>query len=211
MTEYATDPEVIQEFMNARDRTTNWVHVHSHGINFVPASSPPSMVSDEDAPSYGPSESDASSSHSLPPRMLLRYDDGRPDVPVSHDSYESTSRSPPSGSRSPSPSKSVTPTSTSPGGVGVRGPRISRGPRPSGPSPMHRQSLVGRPSSPGSPPGRQGVFPASNGGQNGAGANLKRAGSGTARTGHLKRSSISRVSELSRRTMASDAEEEIIQ
>ena len=210
MTEYATDPEVIQEFMNARDRTTNWVHVHSHGINFVPASSPPSMVSDEDAPSYGPSESDASSSHSLPPRMLLRYDDGRPDVPVSHDSYDSTSRSPPSGSRSPSPGKTPTSatsaTSSDAAGARIRGPRLTRGPRPSSTSgtasPLNRQSLVGRPSSPGSPPGT-----ANGNGNTGGATGLKRHGSRTM----SKRGSISRVSELSRRTMASDAEDEIIQ
>ena len=91
MTEYATDPEVIQEFLHARNRTANWVSVHSRGVNFVSASSPPSMISDEDAPSYGPSESDASSSHSTPPRMLLRYDDGRPDVPISHEHSSSSS------------------------------------------------------------------------------------------------------------------------
>lgn len=85
MTEYATDPEAIHEFLTARDRTINWVDVHSRGVPFMSPSSPPSILSDEDAPSYGPSESDASSSHSLPPRMLLRYEDGRPDIPISHD------------------------------------------------------------------------------------------------------------------------------
>ncbi|KAI0754177.1 hypothetical protein C8Q80DRAFT_350737 [Daedaleopsis nitida] len=83
MTEYATDPETIQEYMSARDRCANWVNVHGQGLSFLSPSSPPSMLSDEDAPSYGPSVSDASSSHSLPPRMLLRYEDGRPDVPIS--------------------------------------------------------------------------------------------------------------------------------
>lgn len=114
----------------------------------------------------------------------------------------------PGSSRSPSPTKSMTGTA----GAGtdanrLRGPRMSRGPRPSGASasPVHRQ-FAGRPGSPGSPPGSQGVFPPNS---NGAGANLKRAGSGT-RT-MAKRSSISRVSELSRRTMASDAEDDIIQ
>ncbi|KAH9935934.1 uncharacterized protein BXZ73DRAFT_89427 [Epithele typhae] len=99
----------------------------------------------------------------------------------------------PSDSRSPSPSKSVTPTSTST--PPLRGPRISRGPRPA--SSLNRQSLVGRPASPGALPEGMG---------NGA-SGLKRQGSRTM----TKRSSISRVSELSRRTMASDAEDEIVQ
>ncbi|KAM5543548.1 hypothetical protein V8D89_002799 [Ganoderma adspersum] len=85
MTEYATDPEAMHEFFTARDRTINWVDVHSRGLPFMSPSSPPSILSDEDAPSYGPSESDASSSHSLPPRMLLHYEDGRPDIPIPHD------------------------------------------------------------------------------------------------------------------------------
>ncbi|KAI0353901.1 hypothetical protein OH77DRAFT_1497032 [Trametes cingulata] len=93
MTEYATDPEAIQEFLTARDRTANWVNVHSQGINFVPPSSPPSIISDSDAPSYGPSESDSSSTHSTPPRMVLRYPDGRPDVPISSDGVPSPTSS----------------------------------------------------------------------------------------------------------------------
>ncbi|TFK94176.1 hypothetical protein K466DRAFT_6229 [Polyporus arcularius HHB13444] len=115
----------------------------------------------------------------------------------------------PSGSRSPSPTKTATPPSGTPtsttAGDRLRGPRIARGPRPAGAGASvspYRQSLV-RPNSPGSPPGSSNGFPSANGGA----AGLKRAGSRTM----SKRSSISRVSELSRRTMASDAEEEIIQ
>ena len=99
MTEYATDPEAIQEFLHARDRCANWVNIHSQGLGFVSPSSPPSILSDDDAPSYGPSESDASSSHSIPPRMLLRYDDGRPDIPISHDRSPTHSRAHPQSSR----------------------------------------------------------------------------------------------------------------
>ncbi|KAI0367057.1 hypothetical protein BV20DRAFT_1093145 [Pilatotrama ljubarskyi] len=121
---------------------------------------------------------------------------------------------PPSGgSRSPSPVKATSPSSPSsprsgaatPTGTSapesaarLRGPRLTRGPRPV--SALNRQSLV-RPSSPGSPP------PGSNGFPTNGGANLKRAGSRTM----SKRTSISRVSELSRRTMASDAEDEVLQ
>lgn len=94
MTEYATDPEAIHEFLTARDRTNNWVSVHSQGIHFAAPSSPPSTISDDpDAPSYGPSESDSASTHSLPPRMVLRYPDGRPDVPISSDGAPSPTSS----------------------------------------------------------------------------------------------------------------------
>ncbi|KAI0693202.1 hypothetical protein C8T65DRAFT_668442 [Cerioporus squamosus] len=111
----------------------------------------------------------------------------------------------PSGSRSPSPTKTTTPPSGTPTSTtALRGPRMARGPRPAGASASpYRQSLV-RPNSPGSPPGSSNGFPSANGG---GASGLKRAGSRTM----SKRSSISRVSELSRRTMASDAEEEIIQ
>ncbi|OBZ67749.1 hypothetical protein A0H81_12138 [Grifola frondosa] len=72
MTEYATDPEAIQDYLNSRDPS------------FLAVCSP-SLISDEDTPGYGPSDDDASSTHSLPPRMVLRYDDGRPDIPISRD------------------------------------------------------------------------------------------------------------------------------
>lgn len=116
--------------------------------------------------------------------------------------------SPPTSSRSPSPTKTATPPASTPtsstAGDRLRGPRLTRGPRAAGAgvSP-YRQSLV-RPNSPGSPPGSGNGFP-----NGGGGANLKRAGSRTSTAG--KRSSISRVSELSRRTMASDAEDEVLQ
>jgi len=88
MTEYTTSSEAIREYMSARERTAQWVSSHSRSGTttvFVSPSSPPSTISDPDAPSYGPSDSDEESSHSLPPRMVLRYNDGRPDVPISKD------------------------------------------------------------------------------------------------------------------------------
>ncbi|KAI0667236.1 hypothetical protein C8Q78DRAFT_1054765 [Trametes maxima] len=93
MTEYATDPEAIQEYLTARDRTTNWVSVHSGFSHYVSPSSPPSIISDSDAPSVGPSESDSGSVRSVPPRMVLRYPDGRPDVPISSDGVPSPTHS----------------------------------------------------------------------------------------------------------------------
>jgi len=66
--------------MTAYDRTAYWVQSISTGD--------PTLYS----PSVPPSEmdgylssppSDAGSTYSIPPRMILRYDDGRPDIPIS--------------------------------------------------------------------------------------------------------------------------------
>ncbi|KAH9933015.1 uncharacterized protein B0H18DRAFT_985150 [Fomitopsis serialis] len=85
MTEYTSNSEAIREYMSARERTAQWIQAHTPNGTvpaFVPPSYPPSMISDSDAPSYGPSDSDEESSHSLPPRMVLRYNDGRADIPI---------------------------------------------------------------------------------------------------------------------------------
>src|SRR6266446_8933339 len=81
MTEYTTDPEAITHYHAARARTAHWVDSLS-GKTLVVPSAPPSLVSDTDD-GLSSQGSDAESSHSLPPRMILRYPDGRPDVTVS--------------------------------------------------------------------------------------------------------------------------------
>ncbi|KAI0297794.1 hypothetical protein B0F90DRAFT_869577 [Multifurca ochricompacta] len=81
MTEYTTDPEAIAHYLAARARTANWVDSLS-GKTLVAPFVPPSLVSDTDD-GLSSQDSDGESSHSLPPRMVLRYPDGRPDVPVS--------------------------------------------------------------------------------------------------------------------------------
>src|SRR6267154_5395622 len=81
MTEYTTDPEAIAHYLAARSRTANWVDSIT-GKALVAPSAPPSLVSDTDD-GLSSQDSDAESSHSLPPRMVLRYPDGRPDVAVS--------------------------------------------------------------------------------------------------------------------------------
>jgi hypothetical protein len=81
MTEYTTDPEAIAHYLAARARTAHWVDSLS-GKALVAPSIPPSLVSDTDD-GLSSQDSDAESSRSLPPRMVLRYPDGRPDVPVS--------------------------------------------------------------------------------------------------------------------------------
>jgi hypothetical protein len=84
MTEYTTSSEAIREYLSARDRTANWVRRHAGGDeHLISPSIPPSIISDSDAPSYGPTDSDNESDSSLPPRMVLRWGDGRPDVPIS--------------------------------------------------------------------------------------------------------------------------------
>ncbi|KAI9511054.1 hypothetical protein F5148DRAFT_1374083 [Russula earlei] len=81
MTEYTTDPDAIAHYLAARARTANWVDSLS-GKTLVAPSAAPSLVSDTDD-GLSSQDSDAESSHSLPPRMVLRYPDGRPDVTVS--------------------------------------------------------------------------------------------------------------------------------
>ncbi|GJE85426.1 hypothetical protein PsYK624_015050 [Phanerochaete sordida] len=83
MTEYTSSSDAIREYLSARDRTARWVTQH-HGYDdeLLSPSVPPSILSDSDAPSYGPSDSEESSD-SIPPRMFLRWNDGRADVPIS--------------------------------------------------------------------------------------------------------------------------------
>jgi hypothetical protein len=80
MTECTTSPEAYEEYMSARERTNRWVQVHSSDQDgFYSPSIPPTML-DGFVPPSPPS--DAGSSHSLPPRMVLKYRDGRPDIPI---------------------------------------------------------------------------------------------------------------------------------
>ncbi|KAG9318923.1 hypothetical protein JVU11DRAFT_1035 [Chiua virens] len=83
MTEYTTSPEAIEVGRNSRDRTVNWVRSHSpYNPHLHSPDSPPSVSGDiEDRDSDD-------SSHSLPPKMVLRYGGGRADIPISHWHYE---------------------------------------------------------------------------------------------------------------------------
>ncbi|KAG8217938.1 hypothetical protein J3R82DRAFT_6105 [Butyriboletus roseoflavus] len=83
MTEYTTSPEAIAVFRNSKERTAYWVHSHTpyYGQYHSPES-PPSVVEELE-------EHDSDdSSHSLPPKMVLRYGDGRAAIPISHWHYE---------------------------------------------------------------------------------------------------------------------------
>ncbi|KAF8120833.1 hypothetical protein EV363DRAFT_1367658 [Boletus edulis] len=83
MTEYNTSPEAIEVFRSSKERTAYWVHSHSplHD-QFHSPDSPPSVVGELDE-----RDSDDDSTHSLPPKMVLRYGDGRADIPISHWHY----------------------------------------------------------------------------------------------------------------------------
>ncbi|KAK7685475.1 hypothetical protein QCA50_011339 [Cerrena zonata] len=87
MTEYSASSEVIRNFRSTQERTAFWVDQYNqHGTDhlLLSPSLPPSDLSDADIQSGGSSESDAYSTHSIPPRMVLQFPDGRPDMPVSH-------------------------------------------------------------------------------------------------------------------------------
>ncbi|KJA24303.1 hypothetical protein HYPSUDRAFT_53893 [Hypholoma sublateritium FD-334 SS-4] len=95
MTEYTTNPQAVREYMSAQQRTARWlqgVAGRSEGAACYSPSAPPSILEDALVPSAPPS--DADSSHSSPPKMILRYGDGRPDVPIPH-----AARRPPHGQR----------------------------------------------------------------------------------------------------------------
>jgi hypothetical protein len=79
MTEYTTSSQAIREYMTSRERTAYWVQSHKpYETEFYSPSVPPIIL--DEFVSSPPSE--VESSHSVPPRMVLRYGDGRPDIPI---------------------------------------------------------------------------------------------------------------------------------
>ena len=139
MTEYTTSSDAIREYLTARERTAYWVNQHFTRVpenDLLSPSVPPSELDDSDAPSYGPSDSDNESSHSLPPRMVLRWNDGRPDLPIAPDQQNSFHRpqsARPSGDRRRNASL----------GSGAHAPPPPSIPRhgSAGPHPRYEQSL----------------------------------------------------------------------
>ncbi|KAJ3569399.1 hypothetical protein NP233_g5070 [Leucocoprinus birnbaumii] len=128
MTEYTTSPEAYQEYMSARDRCVRWVQTHSSDADgFYSPSIPPTEIEGL-IPSSPPS--DAGSSHSLPPKMVLRYNDGRPDIPIPYTSFSSRSRRHENEAhRSHAPSKQAQPIPIQPSHKSSQGP-TSHNPRP---------------------------------------------------------------------------------
>ncbi|CAL1698860.1 unnamed protein product [Somion occarium] len=88
MTEYSMSSEALREFRSTQERTAYWVDQYTrYGAEeeCLSPSAPPSVISDVESPSSGSSDSDNWSRDSIPPRMVLHFEDGRPDIPISHD------------------------------------------------------------------------------------------------------------------------------
>ncbi|KDQ52263.1 hypothetical protein JAAARDRAFT_40383 [Jaapia argillacea MUCL 33604] len=89
MTEYDYSPEAVESYMSTRERVAGWIQRHSPRqiSSFVPPSSPPSRAPSESPPisafdDYDDEFNPENARISMPPKMLLRYTDGRPDLPL---------------------------------------------------------------------------------------------------------------------------------
>ncbi|KAK7038193.1 hypothetical protein R3P38DRAFT_2904934 [Favolaschia claudopus] len=83
MTEYTTSSQALRDYLSSKERTRHWVHNRIPASNeFYSPNIAPSILND---PDYVPAPpSDAGSTHSVPPKMVLRYNDGRADEPIYH-------------------------------------------------------------------------------------------------------------------------------
>ncbi|KIY71049.1 hypothetical protein CYLTODRAFT_487551 [Cylindrobasidium torrendii FP15055 ss-10] len=77
MSVYTTNTEVVREYNTRRNRVAKWID-HHENIPFASPNIPPSILSDF-IPGTPVSEY---SSKSVPPRLMLRYFDGRPDQAI---------------------------------------------------------------------------------------------------------------------------------
>ncbi|KAE9409610.1 hypothetical protein BT96DRAFT_931768 [Gymnopus androsaceus JB14] len=80
MTESQVSPQDIEQFYSSQHRVRDWITRHADHV-FTSPNNPPSELDDQDALSSPPS--DVESSHSIPPRLMLRYPDGR-ETPIPH-------------------------------------------------------------------------------------------------------------------------------
>ncbi|KAJ7161457.1 hypothetical protein C8R43DRAFT_335779 [Mycena crocata] len=83
MTEYTTSSQAIRDYLSSKERTKHWVRsrIEPPDQCYSPSAAP-SILDPEYTP---PPASDAGSTHSVPPKMVLRYNDGRPDEPIYQD------------------------------------------------------------------------------------------------------------------------------
>ncbi|KAJ3875109.1 hypothetical protein F5051DRAFT_71155 [Lentinula edodes] len=103
MTESYISPSDVAQYHSSQDRVRNWITAHADHV-FTSPNIPPSELDDQDALSSPPS--DVESSHSIPPRLKLRYPDGR-ESPIPHTTNSSSSTGRNSRSRSnPQPNSS---------------------------------------------------------------------------------------------------------
>ncbi|KAJ6490714.1 hypothetical protein C8R47DRAFT_457023 [Mycena vitilis] len=81
MTEYTTSSQAIRDYLSSKERTKHWVQsrVDPPELCYSPSYAPSILSDPEFVP---PPPSDTGSTHSLPPKMVLRYSDGRPDEPI---------------------------------------------------------------------------------------------------------------------------------
>ncbi|KAJ7355924.1 hypothetical protein DFH08DRAFT_853924 [Mycena albidolilacea] len=84
MTEYTTSSQAIRDYLSSKERTKHWVRsrVEPPDQCYSPNIAP-SVLNEPDF--VLPPPSDAGSTHSVPPKMVLRYTDGRPDQPIYQD------------------------------------------------------------------------------------------------------------------------------
>jgi len=87
MTEYTISSQALREYMTSRERTAYWVKSHEPETGFYSPSAPPTVIDDYLPPSSPPSE--VESVRSVPPKMYLRYNDGRPDERIPYSSKKS--------------------------------------------------------------------------------------------------------------------------
>ncbi|KAF9075191.1 hypothetical protein BDP27DRAFT_1315658 [Rhodocollybia butyracea] len=74
----------LEQFYSSQARVRNWVSTHAEHAFTSPNIPPSELDDDQDALSSPPS--DAESSHSVPPRLVLRYPDGR-EFPIPHPTH----------------------------------------------------------------------------------------------------------------------------
>ncbi|KAJ7633113.1 hypothetical protein FB45DRAFT_866571 [Roridomyces roridus] len=83
MTEYTTSSQAIRDYLSSKERTKYWVHSRAEPPeDCYSPSIPPSILEDPDFAVPISPPSDVGSTHSVPPKMVLRYTDGRPDEPI---------------------------------------------------------------------------------------------------------------------------------
>ncbi|KAF8901299.1 hypothetical protein CPB85DRAFT_131433 [Mucidula mucida] len=79
MSVYTTNTQIVEEYYTRHNRVEGWIANHE-SVDFASPNVPPSLLDGEVIP--GSPMSDTFSSKSVPPRLLLRYNDGRPDQPI---------------------------------------------------------------------------------------------------------------------------------
>ncbi|KAJ7264939.1 hypothetical protein B0H12DRAFT_1230576 [Mycena haematopus] len=84
MTEYTSSSQAIRDYLSSKERTKHWVRsrIEPPDLCYSPNAAP-SILNEPDF--VLPPASDAGSTHSVPPKMVLRYPDGRPDEPIYQD------------------------------------------------------------------------------------------------------------------------------